>query len=99
MYLASRSAPDGRIRDPVPTIGRTSEAGKGRANALSQEIFERGGEVGFFVAVLDDYRGVSAEAHLPAIARGDGAGAGNDNRALGDDERGLGGGAQHRAVD
>ena len=40
---------------------------------LAEEVFEGGGEVGFFVAVFDDDWGVEGKAPLCALAAADGA--------------------------
>ena len=63
-----------------------------KAKALTQKVFEGGGEVGFFVAVFDDDGGVDREAEGFAGFGLDGAAAGDDYSAAGDDERGFGGG-------
>src|SRR6185312_16768272 len=62
-----------------------------RVNALSKDVFEVGGKIGPFVAILHDDRRVDAEAQGFSGFGGDGAGAGDDDCARGNDERSVGG--------
>src|ERR1700722_15006635 len=69
---------------------------------LSQKIFEGGAEVGFVVAVFDDYGSVKAEAPCFALgvafAFADCARAGHDDGVFRNDEGKIGGGAKDRAI-
>ncbi len=70
-----------------------------RALWLAEEVFELGFQVGFFVAVFDDYGGVEGNAPVFALAFGDGAGTGYDYRFFGDDQGLVVGGGVDQAAD
>src|SRR5436190_13020566 len=64
-----------------------SDQNAGHCSSSSKQVFELDAGVGFGVAVLHDDGGVDADAPILAGAVGDGARAGDDNRAFGDYER------------
>lgn len=68
-------------------------------NGLAEKVFESEAKLGFFVTVFDDDGRVDAEAPFGGLAFVDGAGAGDDDGVIRNDERAIAFGADDLTVD